>query len=127
MAAGKYERAVITVSAYMDADYINITVADNGKGLDRDKIIQKACQQGLLNDDRSEDAYTDKEIFQFITLPGFSTKEEVTEYSGRGVGMDVVVSNLAFIGGGLEIESEKGEGSRMTIKIPLATACLMEA
>ena len=94
-------------------------------------IHRKQRQQDLPYDrsdhDQAEDTYTDKEIFQLITMPGFSTKKEVTEYSGRGVGMDVVVSNLTFIGGSLEIESEKGIGSRMIIKIPLATACFMEA
>lgn len=125
--ADKFEQAWIKVSAYVEGDYICITVADNGKGLDRSEIIEKARQQGLLQGEQAKDTYTDKEIFQLITMPGFSTKKEVTEYSGRGVGMDVVVSNLAFIGGSLEIESEKGIGSRMTIKIPLATACFMEA
>lgn len=125
--AGKMDRAAITVSAYTDEDYMYISVADNGRGLDRDQIIEKARQQGLLDVNRAEESYSDKEVFQFITLPGFTTKETVTEFSGRGVGMDVVVSNLAFIDGCLEIESEKGQGSWMTIKIPLSTARFMEA
>lgn len=125
--AGKMERATITISASVDSEYVYIAVADNGRGLDRIKIMEKARQLGMLDDNREEDSYTDQEVFQFITLPGFSTKENITEFSGRGVGMDVVVSNLAFIGGSLEIESKKGQGSWMTIKIPLVTARFMEA
>ena len=85
--------------------------------------MNKARNQGLLDYSKPESAYTDKEVFQFITLPGFSTNEKVTEYSGRGVGMDVVVSNLQAIGGTLEIESTPGEGSVMNLKIPLIMAC----
>lgn len=73
---------------------------------------------------RDDSSYTDKEVYQFITLPGFSTNEKVTEYSGRGVGMDVVVSNLQAIGGTLEIDSVPGEGSLMNLKIPLTLAII---
>ena len=123
-AAGKTERAKVTLSAKTESGKVWITVADNGKGLDRYQIMNKARNQGLLDYSKPESAYTDKEVFQFITLPGFSTKEKVTEYSGRGVGMDVVVSNLASIGGSLEIESEKGKGSKMILKIPLTLAII---
>lgn len=123
-AAGKTERARITLSAKTESGKVWITVADNGKGLDRAKIMTKARNQGLIDYSKPESAYTDKEVFQFITLPGFSTKEKVTEYSGRGVGMDVVVTNLASVGGSLEIESEKGKGSQMIMKIPLTLAII---
>jgi len=123
-AAGKTERAKITLSAKTESGKVWITVADNGKGLDRAKIMTKARNQGLIDYSKPESAYTDKEVFQFITLPGFSTKEKVTEYSGRGVGMDVVVTNLASVGGSLEIESEKGKGSQMIMKIPLTLAII---
>ena len=83
------------------------------------KILQKARKQGLVDVNRSDDSYTDEEVFQFITLPGFSTKDSITEYSGRGVGMDVVVSNIASIGGRLVMESEEGKGSKMILSIPL--------
>ena len=73
---------------------------------------------------KADAEYTDKEVYQFITLPGFSTKEKVTELSGRGVGMDVVVKNLANIGGSLEIDSVPGHGSTMTMKIPLTLAII---
>ena len=123
-AAGKKEKGKVTLSAKNESGKIWITVQDNGKGLDRAKIIAKARKQELLDPRRLDKEYSDKEVFQFITLPGFSTKEAVTEYSGRGVGMDVVVSNLQSIGGSLEIESELGVGSRMIMKIPLTLAII---
>lgn len=123
-AAGKKEKGKVTLSAKNESGKIWITVQDNGKGLDRAKIIAKARKQELLDPRKLDKEYTDKEVFQFITLPGFSTKEAVTEYSGRGVGMDVVVSNLQSIGGSLEIESELGVGSRMIMKIPLTLAII---
>ena len=123
-AAGKTERGKVTLTAKTESGKVWITVQDNGKGLDRIKIMNKARNQGLLDYSKPESAYTDKEVFQFITLPGFSTNEKVTEYSGRGVGMDVVVSNLASVGGSLEIESEKGKGSKMILKIPLTLAII---
>jgi len=123
-AAGKTERAKVTLTAKTESGKVWITVEDNGKGLDRNAIMNKARNQGLIDYSKPESAYTDKEVFQFITLPGFSTKEKVTEYSGRGVGMDVVLSNIASIGGSLEIESEKGVGSKMILKIPLTLAII---
>lgn len=123
-AAGKKEKGKVTLSAKTESGKVWITVADNGAGLDRDKIMAKARQQGLLEPGRAESSYSDKEVFQFITLPGFSTNKNVTEYSGRGVGMDVVVSNLQSVGGTLEIESQAGKGSSMILKIPLTLAII---
>lgn len=123
-ASGKRERAKVTLSARTESGKVWIGVSDNGKGLDREKILKKAKQQGLLDDTRPESSYTDKEVYQFITLPGFSTNEKVTEYSGRGVGMDVVVQNIQAVGGALEIESVPGQGSTMNLKIPLTLAII---
>ncbi len=123
-AAGKTEKGRVTLSAKTESGKVWIGVQDNGAGLDRDKIMAKARKQGLLDPTKPESSYTDKEVYQFITLPGFSTNEEVTEYSGRGVGMDVVVSNLQSIGGSLEIESTPGQGSIMYLKIPLTLAII---
>ncbi len=123
-AAGKQERAKVTLSARTEAGKVWISVEDNGKGLDRAKIVAKARKQGLLDYAKPDNAYTDKEVYQFITLPGFSTNEKVTEYSGRGVGMDVVVQNIQAIGGSLQIDSTPGQGSRMTLKIPLTLAII---
>ena len=119
---GKREKGKVTLAAKTEAGKVWISVTDNGKGLERDKILAKARKQGILEEGKPDSAYTDKEVYQFITLPGFSTNEQVTEYSGRGVGMDVVVQNIQAIGGMLEIESTPGEGSTMNLKIPLTLA-----
>ena len=123
-AAGKKEKGKVTLSAKTESGKVWIIVQDNGKGLSRQKILAKARKQGLLDWRKADTDYTDKEVYQFITLPGFSTNEQVTEYSGRGVGMDVVVSNLQSIGGSLEIESTPGQGSQMILKIPLTLAII---
>lgn len=124
LACGKEEKGKVTLSAKTESGKVWIGVQDNGTGLDRKKIMAKAKKQGLLDPSRDDNSYTDKEVYQFITLPGFSTNEQVTEYSGRGVGMDVVVSNLQSIGGSLEIESTPGAGSVMNMKIPLTLSII---
>lgn len=123
-AAGKSDKGKVTLEAKNEGGKVWISVRDNGKGLNRKKLYKKAWENGILPDNRVESDYTDKEIFQFITYPGFSTKEQVTEYSGRGVGMDVVVKNIQKIGGVLDIESVEGQGSTMTMKIPLTMAII---
>lgn len=122
--SGKSDKGKVILSARTEAGKVWISVEDNGKGLDREKILAKARKQGLLDDGKSDAAYTDKEVYQFITLPGFSTNEQVTEYSGRGVGMDVVVQSLQAIGGTLDIESTAGMGTIMSLKIPLTLAII---
>lgn len=122
--SGKLEKGKVTLSARNEGGKVWISVEDNGKGLDREKILQKARRQGILEENKPDSAYTDKEVYQFITLPGFSTNEVVTEYSGRGVGMDVVVQNIQAIGGALEIDSTPGCGSIMSLKIPLTLAII---
>ena len=124
LASGKTEKARVTLEAKNEGGKVWISVSDNGKGLNRKKLYKKAWENGILPDNRVESDYTDKEIFQFITYPGFSTKEQITEYSGRGVGMDVVVKNIQKIGGVLDIESVEGQGSTMTMKIPLTMAII---
>ena len=124
IAAGKDAKGKITLFAKTEAGKVWIGVRDNGGGLDRKKIIEKARKQELLDPARKDSSYPDKEVWQLITLPGFSTNEQVTEYSGRGVGMDVVVQNIQEIGGSLEIESKTGEGSLMLLKIPLTLAII---
>ncbi len=121
-AAGKPEKGRIVLEAKNEGGKVWISVSDDGKGLNREKIYNKALEQGLIVDTQRE--YTDKEVYSFITKAGFSTKEQVTEYSGRGVGMDVVVQNIQNIGGSLDIESTEGEGSKMTLKIPLTLAII---
>ncbi|SFA86635.1 two-component system, chemotaxis family, sensor kinase CheA [Acetitomaculum ruminis DSM 5522] len=122
-AAGKDPKGTITLEAKNEGGKVYIIVSDDGKGLDTDKIYNKAREKGLIGN-RPKDEFTDKEIFQFITLPGFSTKEKVSELSGRGVGMDVVVKNIQSVGGSLDITSENGHGSSMTLKIPLTLSII---
>lgn len=123
-AKGKTEKGKIVLEAKNEGGKVWISVRDNGKGLSRKALYKKAKDNGILPDNRAESEYSDKEIFQFITYPGFSTKEQVTEYSGRGVGMDVVVKNIQKIGGVLDIDSEEGKGTIMTMKIPLTMAII---
>ena len=120
IAAGKPKQGVITLGAQNIGGEIVITIADDGKGLDREKLIAKAKKNGILTKPESE--YTDKEAFQLIMLPGFSTKEVATEFSGRGVGMDVVRQNIEKVNGSISVDSKKGEGTTFTIKIPLTLA-----
>ncbi len=123
-AKGKTEKGRITLSAKTESGKVWISVQDNGGGLDREKIIAKARKHELLDPTRLDSSYPDKEVYQLITLPGFSTNDKVTELSGRGVGMDVVVSNIQAIGGVLDIDSTPGKGSIMTMKIPLTLAII---
>ena len=116
---GKTSRGKITLSAKKDSEYLQIVVADNGKGLDKGAIYKKACELGLIEDEKPIEEIDEREVFQWLTVPGFSTREEVSEYSGRGVGLDVVVSDVNALGGCLEIESELGKGSKMMLIIPL--------
>lgn len=123
LAVGKPEKGKITLEAKNEGGKVYISVRDDGKGLNKEKLYQKALDNGLI-EDKPITEFQEKEIFKFITLPGFSTKEEVTEYSGRGVGMDVVVKNIQTIGGRLDIDSVENEGSEMTLVIPLTLAII---
>ncbi|WP_253198698.1 chemotaxis protein CheA [Clostridium estertheticum] len=122
IASGKPSNGKITLEAKNAGGDVFIIISDDGRGLDKSKIYEKAKLQGLVT--RPEDELTDKEIFSYILLPGFSTNESVTEYSGRGVGMDVVKKNIDSIGGSISIESVMGRGSIISIKIPLTLAII---
>lgn len=122
-ALGKPEKGLITLEAKNESGKVYISVKDDGKGLNKEKLYEKARDNGLIGDKQITD-FSDSDIYRFITLPGFSTKEVVTEYSGRGVGMDVVVKDIQTIGGRLEIDSEEGYGSEMTLVIPLTLAII---
>ncbi len=123
IAAGKNPKGKITLEAKNEGGKVYIIVRDDGKGLNKQKLYEKARNNGLIGN-RAMSEFTEKEIYQFITFAGFSTKEQVTEYSGRGVGMDVVVKNIQAVGGNLEIDSVEGGGSEMTMKIPLTLAII---
>ncbi|GBL44431.1 signal transduction histidine kinase CheA [Sulfuriferula multivorans] len=119
-AAGKDEAGKLILSAAHQGGNIVIEVSDDGAGLNRDRILAKAKQQGLPVSDTMPDA----EVWQLIFAPGFSTAEAVTDVSGRGVGMDVVKRNIMAMGGTVEISSAKGYGSTMSISLPLTLAIL---
>lgn len=115
--AGKPEKGRIVLEARTTGSDVIVTVSDDGRGLQRDKILKKAREKGLLSKPESE--LSDKEVYSLIFLPGFSTKDSVTEFSGRGVGMDVVRRNINQIGGSVSVESEPGKGTTHIIRIPL--------
>ena len=117
---GKPEKGTITLSAYNASGEVIIVVSDDGKGINTKKVLEKAVKNKLLTKSPSE--YSDKEIFNMIMLPGFSTNEQVTEFSGRGVGMDVVRKNIEKIGGSVSVDSKFGQGTKFIVKIPLSLA-----
>jgi two-component system chemotaxis sensor kinase CheA len=119
LALGKRPEGVITLAANQQGHHITITVADDGRGVDRARVLAKARAQGLLGD---TDAPTDAEVYQLLFRPGFSTAEAVTNLSGRGVGMDVVMQNIQRLGGSIHVHSEAGAGTRFLVKLPLTLA-----
>ena len=119
-AAGKSPVGTITLKAYQQSGNIVIEVGDDGAGLSRERILAKARERGLP----SSDSMSDQEVWLLIFEPGFSTAAQVTEVSGRGVGMDVVKRNITAMGGRVEIESLTGVGTRMTVRLPLTLAIL---
>jgi two-component system chemotaxis sensor kinase CheA len=121
LAAGKPEQGTIRLSAYHEGGHIIICIADNGRGLNTEKIKAKAVSNGLVSEAELE-KMTEAQIHKFIFAPGFSTAAAITSVSGRGVGMDVVRTNIDQIGGTIDIKSVAGEGSSVTIKIPLTLA-----
>src|SRR5690606_30432065 len=114
LAAGKRETGTIVLRAFHEGGHIIIEISDDGRGLDLARIRQKVIANGLATE-AELDAMTDQQIQQFIFKPGFSTAQAVTSVSGRGVGMDVVRTNIEKIGGTIELQSVPGRGSRFTI------------
>ncbi|HBH3388008.1 TPA: chemotaxis protein CheA [Clostridioides difficile] len=117
IAKGKEEAGKIVLSAENLGGEAVISISDDGRGIMRDKILAKAKEQGLLKHQSNE--YTDDEVNSLIMTPGFSTKESITEFSGRGVGMDIVRKSIEKVGGSIEVKSKQDEGTTFTIKIPL--------
>ncbi len=120
LAHGKPEQGTITLSASHQGGSIVIEVRDDGRGLSRDKLINKARQRGI----DAPDSMTDAEVWNLIFEPGFSTADVVTDVSGRGVGMDVVKKNITAAGGTVEIESAAGYGMRVSVRLPLTLAIM---
>ncbi len=116
-AKGKPETGRIILEAKNVGNEVWITISDDGRGLDREKILEKARQIGFTSKSSSE--IDDKEVYSFIFLPGFSTKDEATEFSGRGVGMDVVNKNLEMVNGTVNIDKTSPKGTVITLRIPV--------
>ncbi len=119
--AGKDAKGIVTLSASQTSDYVEIRLIDDGRGLDPKKLRAKAIEKGLIP---AEKVLSEQECWQLIFLPGFSTAEQVTGISGRGVGMDVVKRNIDKMKGAVLISSKVGEGSTFTIRLPITTAIL---
>lgn len=120
--AGKNPAGTLTLEAKNAGSDVLIIIKDDGQGLDRKKILEKARDQGLLY--KPENEMSDKEIYNLILLPGFSTNDNITEFSGRGVGMDVVTKKIESIGGSVSLDSVEGGGTIVTLKIPLTLAII---
>lgn len=121
IARGKPEFGTITMSAAHQEGHVVIEVSDDGNGLNKERIYNKAIEKGLLSKDGK---YSDAEIYRTIFSPGLSTAEKITDISGRGVGMDVVRANVEKMKGKIEIKSEEGKGSTFIIKLPLTLAII---
>lgn len=121
IAAGKPEHGTIRMNAFHEGGSICITVEDDGRGLNRDKILAKAIKQGLITEG---DKLSDDQINGLIFRPGFSTAETITDVSGRGVGMDVVKKNIEALGGTVSIKTTMGAGTTFTLKLPLTLAII---
>ncbi|MCP4446230.1 MAG: chemotaxis protein CheA [Myxococcales bacterium] len=119
LALGKPAKGQLNLSAHHEAGEVWIVLADDGKGLDRERILAKAIDKGVVD---SGDGLTDNEVYQLITEPGFSTADQLSDISGRGVGMDVVKRNIEKLRGRLDISSQLGYGTTFTLRIPLTLA-----
>ncbi|NLY88901.1 MAG: chemotaxis protein CheA [Firmicutes bacterium] len=122
-AAGKPETGRLEINAYQAGNQVLITVRDDGKGIDRDEVIRTALSKGHLTEEKLAEM-SDEEIISLVFLPGFSTSEKVTDVSGRGVGMDVVRERITALGGTVRVTSKRGEGTTVTIQLPLTLAII---
>ncbi len=122
-ASGKTREGLVILSASQDGDHIQLTIEDDGKGINGGVLSQKALEKGLI-DEASASRMTDDECYNLIFLPGFSTKTEIFDVSGRGVGMDVVKTAIVKMNGSVHIESIEGQGSKVVIKVPLTLAIM---
>lgn len=115
-ASGKHSEGTLILKAYNEGSFVYIEVIDDGKGIDSQKVLKKAISRGMVSEDEE---LSEKEIIQLILAPGLSTADKVTDISGRGVGMDVVKSSITTVGGFIDVSSSLGEGTRITMKIPV--------
>jgi len=122
-AAGKPRTGKVVLAAQQEGDHILLTIVDDGRGMDPDVLRAKAVEKGMMDKDAA-DRLSEAECFNLILEPGFSTKTEISDVSGRGVGMDVVKTKISQLNGTINIESTKGQGSRIAIKVPLTLAIM---
>ena len=120
---GKSRRGKVVLSAAQEGDHILLSIEDDGKGMDANVLRDKAVEKGMMDADAAA-RLDDKECYNLIFQPGFSTKTEISDVSGRGVGMDVVKTRIAQMNGSVEIDSAQGKGSKITVKLPLTLAIL---
>ncbi|MBV1952521.1 MAG: chemotaxis protein CheA, partial [Cycloclasticus sp.] len=123
VAAGKPEEGLVVLSAYQEGDHILLTIEDNGKGMDAEVLRKSAVTKGMM-DEESASRLTDTECYNLIFAAGFSTKTEISDVSGRGVGMDVVKTRITGMNGTVHVESNFGTGSKIVIKLPLTLAIM---
>ncbi len=121
--AGKPRQGTVTLSAEQEGDHILLSIEDDGSGMDPDVLRRKAVEKGIYEQDAA-DRLTNAECYNLIFAAGFSTKEQISDVSGRGVGMDVVKTKISQLNGQLSVESELGKGSRIVIKVPLTLAIM---
>ncbi len=122
-AAGKPTTGIIGLSAVQEGDHILLSITDDGAGMDADVLRQKAVEKGLMDEDAAA-RLDDSDCYNLIFSPGFSTKAEISDISGRGVGMDVVKTRISQLNGSIIVDSEKGKGSTINIKVPLTLAIM---
>ncbi len=122
-AAGKPREGTVVLAASQEGDHILLSIEDDGKGMDPNKLREIAVDKGLMDNEAAE-RLTDKECYELIFAPGFSTKKEISDISGRGVGMDVVKTGISRLNGTVEIDSDLGKGTRLSIKVPLTLAIM---
>lgn len=123
VASGKSRTGKVILSASQEGDHIELAIVDDGSGMDPDKLRGIAVKRGMMDEDAAS-RLTDKECFNLIFMPGFSSKEQISDISGRGVGMDVVKTAINTLNGSIDIDSEMGKGTKITIKVPLTLAIL---
>lgn len=119
----KPEEGSIVLKAYHSGNHVFIEIEDDGAGINREKVLQKAIKNGLVSESDA-DKLSDREVYQFLFQSGFSTADKITDISGRGVGLDVVKSKIESLGGVVEVESEPGKGTRFTIRLPLTLSII---
>ncbi|MBT6179935.1 MAG: chemotaxis protein CheA [Deltaproteobacteria bacterium] len=121
--SGKDEEGRVRLTAVAQGNHVVVEIADDGRGINTEKVLARALERELITEERAREM-TDREIFNILFMPGFSTADQVTEYSGRGVGMDVVKTNIAELSGIIDVESEMGVGTKTTVTLPITLAII---